>query len=145
MIRGKSKLTSLFYEVPLDAIGSIKFGFHTHNSEVTVANCFDLIRLSFMSMRGLLTPFLFLVWILAFRTLCNAFVPSMHTAGKPSHLSVTSQSQLYMSSGFFLDRVTRVVKSNVNKWVSNMENPEKVINQAVSEMQVGKHCSCLPG
>jgi hypothetical protein len=48
----------------------------------------------------------------------------------------SSHSQLFMSNGFFLDRITRVMKSNVNKWVSNIENPEKVINQAVVDMQV---------
>ena len=49
---------------------------------------------------------------------------------------LSTTSQLYLSNGFFLDRVTRVVKSNMNKLVSNIENPEKVINQAVIDMQV---------
>jgi hypothetical protein len=91
-----------------------------------------------VTMRGILLPSLFSVWILGPLTVCNAFAPLAYSSGNLKTLSVAPQSpsQLYMSNGFFLDRVTRVVKSNVNKWVSNIENPEKVINQAVSEMQV---------
>lgn len=35
----------------------------------------------------------------------------------------------------FLDRITRVVRSNVNSWVTTSEDPEKVLQQAVIEMQ----------
>jgi PspA/IM30 family len=35
-----------------------------------------------------------------------------------------------------VDRFFRVLRSNVNKLVSNMEDPEKIIVQAVSDMQV---------
>lgn len=35
----------------------------------------------------------------------------------------------------FLDRITRVVRSNVNSWVATSEDPEKVLQQAVIEMQ----------
>ncbi|BAZ13779.1 phage shock protein A, PspA [Calothrix sp. NIES-4071] len=35
----------------------------------------------------------------------------------------------------FLDRITRVVRSNVNSWVTSSEDPEKVLEQAVLEMQ----------
>jgi phage shock protein A len=34
-----------------------------------------------------------------------------------------------------LDRITRVVRSNVNSWVTSSEDPEKVLEQAVLEMQ----------
>jgi hypothetical protein len=57
----------------------------------------------------------------------------------PSSTTATSSSQLFMgnnNNGFIVDRITRVVKSNVNKFVSNIENPEKVINQSVTDMQV---------
>ena len=55
-----------------------------------------------------------------------------------------------------MDRLSRVVKSNVNKWVSNIENPEKVINQSVNDLQVSvvrndcsinhasPHVACIP-
>lgn len=43
---------------------------------------------------------------------------------------------LYMGGTSIMDRLSRVVKSNVNKWVSNIENPEKVINQSVIDLQV---------
>lgn len=43
---------------------------------------------------------------------------------------------LYMGGTSIVDRLSRVVKSNVNKWVSNIENPEKVINQSVNDLQV---------
>ena len=43
---------------------------------------------------------------------------------------------LHMGGTSIMDRLSRVVKSNVNKWVSNIENPEKVINQSVNDLQV---------
>jgi hypothetical protein len=64
----------------------------------------------------------------------------------PFHRSVSSSSasKLYMVGGpSIMDRLTRVVKSNVNKWVSNIENPEKVINQSVSDLQVCIRCRCF--
>ncbi|BAZ37239.1 hypothetical protein NIES4101_31600 [Calothrix sp. NIES-4101] len=35
----------------------------------------------------------------------------------------------------FFDRISRVVRANVNSWVSNTEDPEKVLEQTVMEMQ----------
>ncbi|MBF2064243.1 MAG: PspA/IM30 family protein [Calothrix sp. C42_A2020_038] len=35
----------------------------------------------------------------------------------------------------FLDRITRVVRANVNSWVASSEDPEKVLEQTVIEMQ----------
>jgi hypothetical protein len=72
-----------------------------------------------------------------------AFVPSTVSIRGNNLASSTSSQQLYMSNGFFVDRISRVVKANVNKWVSNIENPEKVINQSVSDMQV-RCCTFLP-
>ena len=39
-------------------------------------------------------------------------------------------------NGNLFDRFYRVVRSNVNKFVASIENPEKVIVQAVDDMQV---------
>ena len=65
----------------------------------------------------------------------------------PCHRSLSSSSsasKLYMVGGTsIMDRLTRVVKSNVNKWVSTIENPEKVINQSVSDLQVCIPCRCF--
>ena len=45
---------------------------------------------------------------------------------------MTSRSSLKMN---LADRFFRVVKSNVNTIISNLEDPEKVLDQAVNEMQ----------
>ena len=34
------------------------------------------------------------------------------------------------------DRFTRVVKSNANEILKNLEDPEKIMNQALEDMQV---------
>jgi phage shock protein A len=38
--------------------------------------------------------------------------------------------------GNMLDRFVRVVNSNINRFISGIENPEKVIIQALDDMQV---------
>ena len=35
------------------------------------------------------------------------------------------------------DRFQRVAKSNINNVLKNLEDPEKILNQAVEDMQVG--------
>jgi phage shock protein A len=57
----------------------------------------------------------------------GAFVP----AGRSPHF-VSRSSSLQMN---MYDRFARVVKSNVNQVISNMEDPEKVLDQAVADMQ----------
>jgi hypothetical protein len=102
---------------------------------------------------------LILVWMLPeFVNVCTAFVTpvavrSSHDGGVLSEQTETpwmklqrpqqfrssptaSVSQLHMGGTSIMDRLSRVVKSNVNKWVSNIENPEKVINQSVNDLQV---------
>ena len=53
--------------------------------------------------------------------------------------SSTSKTTLYSSisggDGNFFDRLTRVTKSNLNKFIQKYEDPEKVMNQAVMDMQ----------
>ena len=62
----------------------------------------------------------------------------------PFHTSRAPVLPLYMGGTSILDRLSRVVKSNVNKWVSNIENPEKVINQSVNDLQVRPLTDALP-
>jgi len=64
-------------------------------------------------------------------------------AGKTSFVGASmgpriraSTTSLSMSSGNLLDRFFRVARSNLNKFVASIENPEKVIVQAVEDMQV---------
>ena len=45
--------------------------------------------------------------------------------------STTSQLQMNL-----FDRFSRVAKSNLNNILQNLEDPEKIMNQAVEDMQV---------
>ena len=53
-------------------------------------------------------------------------------------LGTTTSTSLSMmgGNGNLFDRFSRVIRSNVNKFVASIENPEKVIVQAVDDMQV---------
>jgi len=53
----------------------------------------------------------------------------------PAGTSTTSLSMM-AGNGNLVDRFFRVFRSNMNKFVSSIENPEKVIVQAVDDMQV---------
>jgi hypothetical protein len=44
-------------------------------------------------------------------------------------------SALHMN---LFDRFSRVAKSNLNNIVKNLEDPEKILNQALEDMQVGQ-------
>ena len=60
----------------------------------------------------------------------SAFVPSVHTLAPPAAASTTSlQMNLF-------DRFSRVAKSNLNNILQNLEDPEKIMNQALEDMQV---------
>ena len=54
---------------------------------------------------------------------------TMHPSRQP--LAVTSTS-LAMGGGNLVDRFVRVINANINKFVSGLEDPEKVILQANS-------------
>ena len=75
-----------------------------------------------------------------------AFVPSQHTlpatytpganlkvATSPSRSSAHSTTALQMN---LFDRFQRVAKSNLNNILKNLEDPEKIMNQAIEDMQV---------
>ena len=54
--------------------------------------------------------------------------------GSPPYATATSLAM----KGNLVDRFVRVFNANVNKFVSGLEDPEKVIVQAVDDMQVRK-------
>jgi PspA/IM30 family len=49
-------------------------------------------------------------------------------------LPTRSSTVLHMN---LFDRFTRVVNSNLNNVLKNLEDPEKIMNQALEDMQVG--------
>ena len=51
-----------------------------------------------------------------------------------SYRSTPSSTMLHMN---LFDRFQRVAKSNLNNILKNLEDPEKIMNQAVEDMQVG--------
>ena len=73
----------------------------------------------------------------------HAFVPLVqtHTVAKwtmPSTGVVTSPATaLYMANNNLFDRFSRVAKSNLNNILKNLEDPEKIMSQALEDMQVG--------
>ena len=67
-----------------------------------------------------------LVLFVAMVVVCSGFRSTFY---RPS---CTLRSSLHMN---LADRVFRVVKSNVNSIISNMEDPEKVLDQTVNDMQ----------
>ena len=75
----------------------------------------------------------------AFIASSNAFAPSSFTP--KSSLRQQQQQQNQPSNGSALhmnlfDRFSRVAKSNLNNVLKNLEDPEKILNQAVEDMQV---------
>ena len=58
----------------------------------------------------------------------SAFVPSYS-------VGVTKISSTALNMNLF-DRFSRVAKSNLNNILKNLEDPEKIMNQAVEDMQV---------
>ena len=67
-----------------------------------------------------------LVLFVAIVAVCSGFRSTFY---RPS---CTLRSSLHMN---LADRFFRVVKSNVNSIISNLEDPEKVLDQAVNDMQ----------
>jgi hypothetical protein len=57
---------------------------------------------------------------------------SLDSWDKTSAESTVSEGQIIMG---LLDRISRLVRANVNDMVSKAEDPEKILEQAVIEMQ----------
>jgi hypothetical protein len=68
----------------------------------------------------------------------NAFAPatfgSSFVQSRVAFAPVVSSSSALQMNLF--DRFTRVAKSNLNNILKNLEDPEKIMNQAVEDMQV---------
>ena len=72
-------------------------------------------------------------------TMGSSFVQtrSYHMMQRPTvAIRPTTSSALQMN---LFDRFQRVAKSNINNVLKNLEDPEKILNQALEDMQV---CSC---
>lgn len=88
------------------------------------------------------TPVAFTVLAFSAFSEIDAFAPTAHTRGSfvsspriaVSHSTIESSTTLAMR-GNLVDRFVRVFNANVNKIVSGLEDPEKVIYQAVEDMQ----------
>ena len=66
----------------------------------------------------------------------NAFAPSSSFTPRTHSLTTTTTnngSALHMN---LFDRFSRVAKANLNNALKSLEDPEKILNQAVEDMQV---------
>ena len=63
-------------------------------------------------------------------TTCSAFAPK--TARLPSTTRARPTTALQMN---FFDRFKRVAEANINNVLGKLEDPEKVLNQAVEDLQ----------
>ena len=62
------------------------------------------------------------------RSLSPATLPNIHVAGGEERRRSLIQMNIF-------ERLFRVIRANVNKLVSGMEDPEKILNQTVTDMQ----------
>jgi hypothetical protein len=68
----------------------------------------------------------------------TAFVTSSADARvMPASAAYTNHRQSALSMNLF-DRFSRVAKSNLNNILQSLEDPEKIMNQALEDMQVRK-------
>lgn len=111
-------------------VDACQFAFNRRHSSLTISGKHSPVPLSTM-LRTLIV-------LSTASTITMAFVPYRQDARAPVQLS----SMQLRAQGSPVDRFFRVFRSNVNKLVSNMEDPEKVIVQAVSDMQVSHCCIC---
>jgi phage shock protein A len=91
----------------------------------------------------------FLVLIAFTAPLGSAFAPPIHHRPLSGSASASAfvprlQRPVSISSSALqmnlFDRFTRVAKSNLNNILKNLEDPEKIMNQAVEDMQVREMC-----
>eukprot|EP00977_Amphora_coffeiformis_P016289 scaffold4990_cov176-Amphora_coffeaeformis.AAC.6 len=101
-----------------------------------------------------------LIWLCLFALCTHAFVPVSTSQSRPNTVGTTSSgftppglsvavvssrhhastTPLYMAAGIgggsnLLDRFSRVMRGTLNKAVASVEDPEKIIVQAVNDMQ----------
>ena len=81
--------------------------------------------------------------LLGYLTLVNGFLPSTLPSTKTTHsfsiswktAKCTYNRKKGIAQANLADRFFRVVKANVNSLITKMEDPEKVLEQAVDDMQ----------
>lgn len=75
--------------------------------------------------------------VLVLASCASAFAPatsgSSFVQSRVAFAPASSSTALQMN---LFDRFTRVAKSNINNILKNLEDPEKIMNQAVEDMQV---------
>ena len=78
------------------------------------------------------------LFLLASSATTNAYVPNNVIGSSAfvqrSRMTSSSRSTSALSMNLF-DRFARVAKSNINSVLQNLEDPEKIMNQAVEDMQ----------
>lgn len=79
----------------------------------------------------------------------EAFVPTfvaprhaLHGAFTPRASSSRRASSTALQMNLF-DRFSRVAKANLNNILQNLEDPEKIMTQALEDMQVSKENYCV--
>ena len=75
------------------------------------------------------------VTALSLLTCASAFTSHGSFVGRPLQVATTPASPTALSMNLF-DRFTRVAKANLNNVLKNLEDPEKIMTQAVEDMQV---------
>ena len=74
--------------------------------------------------------------------LCAALLHQSHAFSTVGRAAFVAPRQHYYSSSSsalqmnLFDRFSRVAKSNLNNILKNLEDPEKIMNQALEDMQV---------
>jgi phage shock protein A len=65
----------------------------------------------------------------------STFVKSSSAKTMPAPHNTNRKNSVSMDMNLF-DRFSRVAKSNINNILKNLEDPEKIMNQALEDMQV---------
>ena len=150
----ENKLGALWLLPIIDEITYVSavHSFHVRDDDVMISPCHhvsiicsqsSLISTSetdTMMLRAALLLIVSLVSSDAFSTTCSFTRRSLPPAPKchqstPSYRSSIQRSALSMN---LFDRFTRVAKSNINNVLKSLEDPEKIMNQALEDMQVIK-------
>ena len=75
-------------------------------------------------------------WFITMRGCCAVLIVPRRSGTQAPRRVVKVEANLF-------ERVVRVAKSYANALVSSVEDPEKVLDQAVEDMQVGYTCYFL--
>jgi phage shock protein A len=77
----------------------------------------------------------------------TAFAPACSFVGGPTQKSMAFSPRVPVATNMMqmnlFDRFSRVAKSNINNVLKNLEDPEKIMTQALEDMQVSNLCYSL--